>query len=99
MIKHIVFFRFTEILTENERIENAKTLCSIFSSLKDLPSVNKYRVGININESDAAWDVVIDSTFESPVLLEEYNTSREHIEAIEKGRQFAKERSVIDYKF
>ena len=99
MIKHIVFFRFTEKLLENERIENARALSSIFSPLKNLSSVKEYRVGINISDSDAAWDVVIDSAFESLEKLNEYSDSKEHREAISKGKQFAKERSVIEYEF
>lgn len=99
MIKHIVFFRFTGKLNRDERKENARALSSIFSPLKNHSSVKEYRVGVNVNISDSAWDVVIDSTFLSPEKLEEYNNSREHLEAIKEGRQFAKDRSVIDYEF
>jgi hypothetical protein len=99
MIKHIVLFRFTEIQSDEEKRENAKLLSSIFTPLKDLPSVKEYNVGVNISNSDFAWDVVIDSSFDSLNLLKEYSISKEHQEAIRKGKQFAKEKSVIDYEY
>ncbi len=99
MIKHIVLFRFTEIMSADKRKEKAKRLQSIFEPLKDLPSVKEYRVGINISESDSAWDVVIDSVFDSPESLKAYSISEEHQLAIQSARKFAKEKSFIDYKF
>lgn len=99
MIKHIVFFRFTEILSDKEKRKNAKILSSIFTPLKDLPSVKEYNIGLNISNSDFAWDLVIDSSFDSLDSLKEYSKSKEHQEAIRKGKQFAKEKSVIDYEY
>lgn len=99
MIKHIVLFRFTEKMTADERNKKAKILQSIFQSLKDLSSVKEYSVGVNISKSDFAWDVVIDSVFDSHELLRTYSISKEHQDAISRARQFAKEKSVIDYEF
>ena len=99
MIKHIVLFRFTEKMTAEERNKKAESLQSIFQPLEELESVKEYRVGINISCSDFAWDVVIDSVFDSPESLKRYSISDEHRDAILRARQFEKEKSVIDYEF
>ncbi len=99
MIKHIVLFRFTETMSADEKREKATSLQSIFQPLRDLPSVKEYRVGLNISESDFAWDVVIDSVFDSAESLKAYSISKEHQSAIQSASQFAKEKSVIDYEF
>ena len=99
MIKHIVFFRFTEDLNRAERRERSEELSSIFLPLKSLPSVSDYKVGINLSLSDYAWDVAIDSTFKSLEAFELYSKSPEHKEAIRLGKKFEKEKSVVDYKF
>ena len=99
MIKHIVFFRFKENLNKDQRIDKAEQLRLIFHPLKSHPSVDDYRIGINVSESEDAWDMVIDSTFDSFASLEEYRVSSEHRSAIEKGKKFPKDKSVIDYEF
>ncbi len=99
MIKHIVLFRFTEKMTADKRSKKAKSLQSIFQPLEELECVKEYRVGINISKSEFAWDVVIDSVFDSLESLRAYSISKEHQDAIVRARQFAKEKSVIDYKF
>ena len=98
MIRHIVFFRFTDDSDNISREEKAKEFSAIFSPLECLECVREYRVGINISVSENAWDVVIDSTFNSIEDLRNYSDSPEHKEAIRLGKKFSKEKSVVDYK-
>ena len=98
MIKHIVFFRFKGEPDREERLKMAMGMKSIFSPLVELPSAREYTVGINIAESEAAWDVVIDSTFDSVEKLKQYSVSKEHQDAILEAKKFDKERSVVDYE-
>ena len=98
MIKHIVFFRFTDFLSHQERVAAAKEFADIFSPLENLDCVKEFRVGINGNSSQYACDVVIDSTFETMEDLENYSKSEEHQDAIKRGKKFPKEKSVVDYQ-
>lgn len=98
MIKHIVFFRLKGNLSKVERRNKAEAIKAIFSPLGNLQSVKEYKVGVNISESDYAWDVAIDSLFESPEKLREYSLSEEHQDAIRQAKLFDKDKSVIDYK-
>ncbi len=98
MIKHIVLFR----VNDSDNRDNgpaAETLAGIFSPLEKLEWVKSYRLGINISSSENAWDVVIDSEFESLENLEAYSTSAEHKKAIADASVIKKEKCVIDYQF
>ena len=99
MIKHIVLFRFRGELTPDQRREMAAEMRDIFQPLASLPSVNSYRVGINFSRSAAAWDVAVDSVFDSEGLLEEYRVSPAHMDAIARAARFGKDKCVVDYKF
>ena len=98
MIKHIVFFRFTDS-DNTERKLKAESLAGIFSPLKELEWVRNYRLGINISNADYAWDVVIDSEFESSEDLDAYRESAEHQKAIASASVMKKEKCEIDYQF
>ena len=98
MIKHIVFFRLSGDMDKEERRQKANELAAIFSPLKDLDCVREYRVGVNLSLSDSAWDLAIDSTFDSEEDLESYRVSQEHRDSIARAKQYPKEKSVVDYK-
>ncbi len=98
MIKHIVFFRIKGDHTPLQRKALAERLAGIFEPLATHPAVAEYRTGVNINGSDSSWDVAIDSIFESPEKLEEYQVSREHTEAKKEAAVINKEKAVIDYE-
>lgn len=98
MIKHIVMFRFKNVEI-NKREANAKSLIKVFSPLIELECVKSYRVGINISNSEFAYDVVIDSEFESVDDLNAYQVSPEHKKAIADASVYKKEKCVIDYQF
>jgi len=98
MIKHIVIFRITGNYDKETRRRLAYELAACFSPLKEHSSVTEYKTGVNFNESENAWDVVIDSLFESRAKLEEYQVSIEHQQAIKSAARFNKEKAVVDYE-
>ena len=97
MIKHIVFFRLKENSEDAEKNENKRALADIFRPLENLPTVSEYSVAVNFSESPSAWDVVIDSSFNSVHDLKLYQVSLEHQTAIKKAGKFKKDKAVIDY--
>lgn len=99
MIKHIVFFKLKGILNDDEKTEKTRALSDIFHPLKNLQFVNEYRVAVNFSESPSAWDVVIDSSFNTIGDLKSYQISKEHQAAIMDAGKFEKEKAVIDYEY
>lgn len=98
MIKHIVMFRIMGAKSFEERKAAAMELSAIFSPLESLSCASEYRTGINFIRSDAAWDFVIDSLFESREKLTEYQQSIEHTAAVRTASHIIKEKAVVDYE-
>ena len=98
MIKHIVIFRITGNYEKETRRKLSHELAACFSPLKEHSSVMEFITGVNLNESENAWDVAIDSLFESRAKLEEYQVSNEHQQAIKSAARFNKEKAVVDYE-
>ncbi len=99
MIKHIVMWRLKDSANGASKEENAKKLKSSLESLKDkISEINHVEVGININRSDAAFDVVLYSEFDSVDDLQAYQRHPEHMEIVGFVNQIRSERAVVDYE-
>ncbi len=100
MVKHIVFFKLIPQATSENKELGLNKMQEIFSPLgEQLPYIAEFRTGINFNESDSAWDFTIDSLFNNREDLTRYQESKEHQEAIKRGREILKTKAVIDYEF
>ena len=99
MIKHIVMFRITDLISREGKKSQAQRIASIFGPLSKLESVHEYRTAINFNTTEAAWDIIIDSSFYNKEDLIRYQKSSEHQEAISRAREINKEKAVIDYEY
>lgn len=64
-----------------------------------LPFIVEYRTGINFNNTANAWDFAIDSVFRNKEDLQQYQESKEHIEAIKKASDIEKSKAIIDYEY
>lgn len=98
MIRHIVLWRIAETENAAERAlaikENLEALKGKIDELVDI------EVGINFNETEAASDVALVSTFKTKEDLEIYQDHPEH-KAVGANyvRPFVTERRVVDYEF
>ena len=98
MIKHIVIFKLTPPLTEEEKERSIRQLKEVFGPLGNkFDYIIEYRTGINILEADHAGDFVIDSTFASPEDLRRYQSSDHHRQAVSAASAIKKAKIVIDY--
>ena len=99
MIHHIVLFKITEFDDELDRQKKIEELKSIFEkqSIK-IQSIKSYEVGANINTSNFAYDVVINSTFKSMDDLKAYILHPDHQYAIEKAGSIPKTKVIVDYE-
>ncbi|WP_297637860.1 Dabb family protein [uncultured Clostridium sp.] len=95
MIKHIVAWKIKD---ENKK-ENALKIKAALEDLKDLiPEIKKMEVGININRTDAAMDVVLYSEFDSLKDLDSYQVNPYHVSASAFVKSIVVERKVVDYE-
>lgn len=99
MIKHIVMWRLKDFANEASKEENATRLKNSLESLKDkISEINHIEVGININRSEAAFDVVLYSEFDSMEALQAYQRHPEHMNIVGFVNEIRSERAVVDYE-
>ncbi len=99
MIKHIVMWRLKGFANGASKEENAQKLTSYLESLKGkINEIKHIEVGININDSDAASDVVLYSEFDSIYDLEFYQKHPEHQKIVGFVNEVRSKRSVVDYE-
>lgn len=99
MIKHIVAWKLKNEAEGNNKDKNAKIIKERLESLKDvIKEIKKIEVGININTSNMAYDVVLYSEFESIEDLEKYQKHPEHISVAEFVGKVKEDRIVVDYE-
>jgi hypothetical protein len=100
MVKHIVFFKFSDSLTHEERQLQLKQMNEIFSPLgSKLSYIVDYKTGVNFNTASHAWDFTIDAIYRNKEDLQKYMISTEHQEAVRKASEIEKTKAVIDYEF
>lgn len=83
----------------NSKSENAKI---IKDSLEDLQGKIKeivaLEVGIDVNKSEQAYDIVLYSTFNSLEDLDSYQKNPDHVKAGSFVKKVASSRVVVDYE-
>jgi len=100
MIKHLVMWRLKEEAEGRSKNDNALVLKEKLEALpKDIPELKRAEVGINFDTSDAAWDVVLYSEFNSRADLRAYQAHPLHQALI---RDFlvkvCADKAVVDYE-
>lgn len=99
MIKHIVMWKLKDSARGVNKNQNALELKSVLENLKNKISViNQIEVGINFNKSNAAYDVVLYSEFNSEEDLQTYQKHPDHLEVVDLVNEIRDERVVVDYE-
>ncbi|WP_018248645.1 Dabb family protein [Orenia marismortui] len=100
MIKHIVMWKLKEsTIMGAEQAENAQKAKKILEGLKgEIEEIKFIEVGVNLNSSEAAYDLVLYSEFASEEDLEKYQKDPAHLKVAEFIREITKDRAVVDYK-
>ena len=98
MITHIVSW----VINDSENESKVERLIQMKSLLETLPSkvpeIVKYEVGIDFNRSEAAYDIVLYSTFESKEDLIAYQANLDHVEVLNYILSIMDKRVVVDYE-
>ncbi|MDK2834550.1 MAG: hypothetical protein PWP63_1637 [Methanolobus sp.] len=64
MLKHIVMWKLKETAEGKNKLENVLLMKRMLESLPGrIPEIEFLEVGVNVNHSDAAYDVVLYSEF------------------------------------
>ncbi len=97
MITHIVswIIKGSEDQSKEERLIKMKALLETLPS--KVPEIVKYEVGIDFNRSDAAYDIVLYSTFESREALSAYQANPDHVVVLNYILSIMDKRVVVDY--
>jgi len=99
MIKHVVMWEFKDFAEGKDREKNIEIAEKKLLSLKDLVDQIKFiEVGKNINQSEAAYDLVLITEFESLTDLDEYQNHPEHKKVAAFIGKTAAKRVLVDYK-
>lgn len=98
MIRHLVMWKVKE--TEGSTKEaNMKEIKSQLMGLRgEIEELRDIAVGINYNPSDAAYDVVLESSFDSQADLDAYQIHPKHVIVRDFVRTVATARVVVDYE-
>ena len=98
MLKHIVMWKFKPEAEGRTRKENAFWMKE---HLEDLvgktPEIQSLEVGVNVNESEAAYDAVLVSTFEDTAALTSYKNNPLHQAVSAYCKKVRESRVVVDY--
>jgi len=99
MIKHIVMWKLKDDHngeSKNEIIANVKTM--LMGLISKINEIKELEVGINFNPSEAAYDVVLYSTFNSREDLDIYQKHPDHLNVAGYISEVRTERTVVDYE-
>lgn len=94
MIKHVVMFKLLEPTPENLQSAKEKLLAmdGQIDILKDLV------VGVNILDSERAYDLVLESKFDTIEDLKTYANHPVHLPVVEYMRKVCSVIAMVDYK-
>ena len=98
MVKHIVAWKLKSFAGGRNSQENARIMKERLEGLKGkIKEILHIEVGINVNSSSSAYDVVLCSEFLDLESLDVYQKHPDHLEVVEFVKEVAQDRIVVDY--
>ena len=98
MIKHVVMWRLKDEAGGQPKEANIRDMKGWLESLPArIPQIRSFEVGLNINPSERAWDVVLVSSFEDEADLAAYSSHPQHQAVVASIRAVTAEVRVVDY--
>mgnify|MGYP000082222159 CR=1 FL=1 len=99
MVKHIVMWKLKEYAEGADKEQNALKIKELLMGLKDkIDSIQRIEVGIDINRSEAAYDVALYSEFSDSAGLDAYQNHEEHLKVAAFIKKVVQNRVVVDYE-
>jgi len=99
MVKHIVLWKLKENAEGRTRHQNAVLLKQELEALKKkIPVIMHIEVGINFNNSEAAYDLALYMECKTAQDLQVYQYHPEHLKIAELVGKLRESRVVVDYE-
>ncbi len=99
MLKHIVMWKLKEEAEGQLKKANAGELKIRLEALKEkIPEIQELEVGLQMEPSEAAYDVVLVSIFQNQEGLGNYQKHPEHQKVVEFVKKIIMDRKVVDYE-
>lgn len=99
MIKHIVMWTLKDHAEGRSKQANASLMKDMLEALADvIPEIVSLEVGLNMAESEAAYDIVLVSSFNSRKDLDTYQVHPAHEQVKSFVAQVREKRAVVDYE-
>ncbi len=99
MVKHIVLWKLKESAEGRTKQQNAALLKQELEALKEkIPVIDHIEVGINFNNSEAAFDLVLCLECKTANDLRVYQYHPEHLKVAELAGRLRESRVVADYQ-
>ena len=98
MIRHIVMFKLKPAFSPAEKdvaldILKKELLCL----KKKIGVIRDFEVGVNITDNPSAYDILLNSTFDSPADLQAYQVHTDHQAFIAFNRDYSESKAILDY--
>ena len=98
MFKHIVMWKLNEDTSDQFKKDSAEVIKSTLEQLPSLISeIVSYEIGINIQDGDRIFDIVLLSEFNNQNDFEIYRTHSDHIKAVEIIRELSQKAHFVDF--
>jgi hypothetical protein len=99
MIKHIVAWTLKDHAKGNDKATNAKLMQEMFASLRGkIPGMLKLETGIDFSKTDASYDVMLYTEFESKEALAGYQAHPDHKALMPFIAEVRVGRMLVDYE-
>ncbi len=99
MIKHIIMWKLHDFAEGADKAENAVRMKEMLYVLQDkIDEMKNLEVGININGSPDAFDIVAYSEFANVADLQVYQKHEEHLKFIKSISNIREKKKVVDYE-
>ena len=98
MVKHIVLFQLKKDLAEETRQAVMNQFKSAIEALPaEIKFIRQIHVGLNMNP-DEAWDICLESAFDSLEDVRAYSTHPAHLAAAGTIKDYKANRSCVDFE-
>lgn len=98
MVKHIVLFQLKKDLAPEIRQEVMNRFKVAIEALPaSIPFIRQIHVGLNVNSAEA-WDICLESAFDSLEDVRAYSLHPDHIAAATIIKDYKADRSCVDFE-
>ena len=99
MIRHIVLWKLKDEAEGASKAQNAERLKNLLEALRGkISQIVELEVGFQMEPSEAAFDVALDSSFRTRADLEIYQKHPDHQEVVAFVKKIVSARAVVDYE-